>query len=538
MLLIQGYQDAPSVHATRSDWDNGSARVIIDGVMYYPQRTGRQGGNDIYLYGVKVSGEVKQRKVTFQLVHNTTFNTFTCNSETLSLPSPEGPTGPQGNGGGAGDTSGGTNLSDYKAEYSNGNVIFSFKGTDEPVAQVMIGGTDFGDIKSGTRSVLVTESNRSLICGNVNWYVQTKKADSSIAGRSDTITSTVTCPSSGTTATTPTLVSYSVSSDGGRVSTDGHTLTISKGHTNEITVKATTSNPSKTAADVWNKGKLNVYSSVDPSGLPITALSEKEVSPEVAGTTAVFTWKFVKPAGQETDFQANFYPGTDKIQERVIIKVVDDPKTCVKVTCANNAKNEYYHAEQNGVAIGDFEDSTCTESKKISNLVTYCNKGAVFNPGTGGAVTIPKRLIIRSHFKVDRTKYNGDTRYVFGIVSPTGNTVYCVKNENPNGGAFVPSAGSGHECTVDVRSDSTYKDFALSVFINGQDEVRSWLTGFGYVWGKPTEGTTTTNSGVRFVTGRGSSSESVDGLVGHLDYEIAHEGIAYERLDVLALEIK
>lgn len=414
----------------------------------------------------------------------------------------------------------------YSAKYENGAVEYRFPGTNDAGAQVILksGEMRIGDIKSGLLRLNVQNSNKDAICGQYIWYVQTTNT------RSPDISANVTCPPSGTTTTTPTLVSYSVSSDGGTVSPDGHTLTIPKSHTKNIIVKATTSNPGK-KDNVLEKGKLNIYKKVDPAQADVlTKQDEHIVAPTAEGNNATFTWTFPKPAGQETDFQANFYPGSTEIQERVIIKVVDDPKTCVKVTCANNSSKSYYVSSKDSFI---YTENTCA-TKLVPTLLAYCNDGAVFNPGVDGdpnrgagtgAITIPKKLIIRSHFTVPGSSYSPDKPYAFGVTDPdSAVSHYCLKTR---AGTFTSNEPNNSDliCSFNRTNDGG-ADFIVAYALNGETTVRKWLTGYGYLWGTSISDTTL---GVAYVAGRGGQRNVP---LGGINYNVYHNGQAYEDINV------
>ena len=394
----------------------------------------------------------------------------------------------------------------YSATYENGAVEYRFPGTNDENAFVMLNALSktLGSIKSGQLRVGVTDENKQSICGEYIWHVKT--TGTGTGTRSPDISANVTCPSSGTTATTPTLVSYSVSSEGGTVSTDGHTLTISKSHAKQIVVTATTSNPGKETNGALSQGKLNVYGSVSP-GIGATPISSDNiVSPNANGANAVFTWKFVKPAGLETDFQANFYPGTDKIQERVIIKVVNDPIVCKQTALNCNASsntNKYY--EQEGIQGKYFSDDKCASA--ITNLTEYCGV-AVFNPGDGGPVTIPNRLWLKYVVTIPNAPQNGGKRFAIGARNSDPNTLRtCVGDIGS--AAFTSSLGAQFvECR---RGDNSR---TLIVKLVGQEEIKSWLAGNELLWGvavtEPNQST-----GIKIVTGRSTGGTSVVNSIKH-----------------------
>ena len=400
----------------------------------------------------------------------------------------------------------------YSAKYENGAVEYRFPGTNDAGAQVILKSSEMriGDIKSGLLRLNVQNSNKDAICGQYIWYVQTTNT------RSPDISANVTCPSSGTTTTTPTLVSYSVSSDGGTVSPDGHTLTIPKSHTKNIIVKATTSNPGK-MDNVLEKGKLNIYKKVDPAQADVlTKQDEHIVAPTAEGNNATFTWTFLMPAGQETDFQANFYPGTDKIHERVIIRVVNDPMTCERKTCSTGSKTYYVgtRSQAGGVqSTAYFTDASCTGTNITQQFLdgSYCG-AAPFNPGDGGPVTIPNRLWLKYQITIGNGLVAGDKIVIAAKKQGTNDLKACA-------GRLGYSEFAMNNQFIECRQGAGTR--TLIVKLVGQEEIKSWLAGSELLWGvrKATDTSNTSDptadksKGITVFTGRGPT-----GIVGNIKY--------------------
>ncbi len=400
-----------------------------------------------------------------------------------------------------------TPVEGYSAKYENGGVEYKFPGTNDAEAQVILksGGKRMGDIKSGLLRLNVRDFSRDDICGQYIWYVQTTNT------RSPDISADVTCPAAGSpdsgTTSVPKLESYSVGLEGDAVPANQHEVSRPKSSTKKIVVTAIvsglTGNP---------KGYLNLY----PLNVAtvISGDQSREVESVADGSNRKFIWKFDPPADQSTDFQANFYPGTDKIHERVIIKVTDDPMTCVRKTCATGSKIYYEgtRSQSGGLkSTAYFDNATCTAPDITQQILdgSYC--GRAFDPGTDGPVTIPNRLWLKYQITIGNGLVAGD-KIVIAAKKYGSELKAC-------SGRLGYSEFAVNNQFIECRQGQGTR--TLIIKLVGQEEIRSWLAGSELLWGvrKATD-TSNTNDptadkskGITVITGRGST-----GIVGNIKY--------------------
>lgn len=307
------------------------------------------------------------------------------------------------------------------------------------------------------------------------------------------------------------LESYSVNFEG--ETKNQREIQVPKSNTKKIVVTAVVSGLSQ-----YNKGRLNIYPYNGTA--PLKDTTPYDVDPTTEGANKKYTWtldlaQLSIPAGV-SDIQANFYPGTDKIHERVIIRVVNDPMTCERKTCSTGSKTYYVgtRSQAGGVqSTAYFTDASCTGTNITQQFLdgSYCG-AAPFNPGDGGPVTIPNRLWLKYQITIGNGLVAGDKIVIAAKKQGTNDLKACA-------GRLGYSEFAMNNQFIECRQGAGTR--TLIVKLVGQEEIKSWLAGSELLWGvrKATDTSNTSDptadksKGITVFTGRGPT-----GIVGNIKY--------------------